>query len=86
MGTFPTKKLKTHLRQMNAIPCTPRHEKQDDTFLPVEKTFQPVLWLHCPNELFDLIGARVGGAATADGAPTHMGQRASEAGSEEKDD
>ena len=36
--------------------------------LPVEKTFQPVLWLHCPNELFDLIGARVGGAATADGA------------------
>ena len=53
--------------------------------LPVEKTFQPVLWLHCPNELFDLIGARVG-AAAADGAHTHMGQRASEAGSEEKDD
>ena len=33
--------------------------------LPVEKTFQPVLWLHCPNELFDLIGA-----ATTDGAHT----------------
>ena len=37
--------------------------------LPVEKTFQPVLWLHCPNELLDLIGARVG-AVSADGAHT----------------
>ena len=68
---------------MNAIPCTPRHEKQDDTFASWENLPAGVMaslsqrtvrldwcsswWCHCR-------------------WCTQMGQRASEAGSEEKDD
>ena len=43
--------------------------------LPVEKTFQPVLWLHCPNELFDLIGAAADGAHTWDKGRARLDRR-----------
>ena len=63
---------------MNAIPCTPRHEKQDDTFAS---------WENLPAGVMASLSQRT---VRLDWCCcrwcTHMGQRASEAGSEEKDD
>ena len=69
---------------MNAIPCTPRHEKQDDTFAS---------WENLPAGVMASLSQRT---VRLDWCSSwscchcrwcrHMGQRASEAGSEEKDD
>ena len=68
---------------MNAIPCTPRHEKQDDTFAS---------WENLPAGVMASLSQRT---VRLDWCSswccycrwcTQMGQRASEAGSEEKDD
>ena len=64
---------------MNAIPCTPRHEKQDDTFAS---------WENLPAGVMASLSQRTVGLDWCCYCRwcTHMGQRASEAGSEEKDD
>ena len=68
---------------MNAIPCTPRHEKQDDTFAS---------WENLPAGVMASLSQRTVGLDWCSSWCcccrwcTHMGQRASEAGSEEKDD
>ena len=68
---------------MNAIPCTPRHEKQDDTFAS---------WENLPAGVMASLSQRTVGLDWCSSWCcycrwcTQMGQRASEAGSEEKDD
>ena len=67
---------------MNAIPCTPRHEKQDDTFAS---------WENLPAGVMASLSQRTVGLDWCSSCCccrwcTQMGQRASEAGSEEKDD